>query len=96
MKIRVISLVAMTAAITLQAAERRVLNGQVPKAVARVQTGAPLPTAQPLELALTLPLRNREALTTLLQQLYDPASPIYRQYLTPKEFTQPFGPTKAD
>jgi len=96
MKVCVISLAAMIAAITLQAAERTVLNGHVPKAVARLQPGAPLPAAQPLKLALTLPLRNREALTSLLQQLYDPASPIYRQYLTPKEFTQRFGPTEAD
>ncbi len=55
-----------------------------------------LPSAQTLDLAIGLPLRNREALTNLLEQLYDPASPLYHQYLTPGQFTEQFGPTKED
>ena len=43
-----------------------------------------------------MPLRNSAELDHLLQQLYDPASPNYRRYLTPEEFTQRFGPTKQD
>ena len=39
-----------------------------------------LPASQTLNLAIGLPLRNREALTNLLEQLYDPASPVYHQY----------------
>ncbi len=96
MRVLVVALAVMIAATSLQAAGRKVLPGHVPKAVARLQPVAPLPEAQPLELALTLPLRNREALDTLLQQLYDPASPVYRQYLTPEQFTQRFGPTEAE
>ena len=41
-------------------------------------------------------MRNREALDTLLQQIYDPASANYHQYLTPDQFTQRFGPTEQD
>jgi hypothetical protein len=49
-----------------------------------------------LNLAIGLPLRNQQELDTLLQQLYDPASPNYRRYLTPEEFTQRFGPAEKD
>ena len=49
-----------------------------------------------MKLAIGLPLRNQEALTNLLQQLYDPSSPNYRHYLTPEEFTAQFGPTEQD
>jgi subtilase family serine protease len=55
-----------------------------------------LPGSQTLQLALALPLRNEEQLSTLLQQLYDPASPNYRQFLTVQQFTEQFGPTVAD
>ena len=96
MKIGVVPLAVMIAATSLQAAQRKVLQGHVPQAVARLQPAAPLPGTQPLELALTLPLRNRDALATLLQALYDPTSSNYRQYLTPEQFTQRFGPTEAD
>ena len=48
-----------------------------------------------LEVSLGLPLRNREALTNLLQQLYDPASPQFRQYLTPEDFAERFAPTAS-
>ena len=49
-----------------------------------------------LQLAIGLPLRNREALANLLQQIYDPSSPYYRHYLTPEQFTEMFGPTEED
>jgi subtilase family serine protease len=49
-----------------------------------------------LNLAIGLPLRNEEALDNLLQQIYDPASPNFRQYLTPEQFTEMFGPTEQD
>ena len=49
-----------------------------------------------LKLSINLPLHNREALTNLLDQLYDPASPLYHHYLTPEEFDARFGPTESD
>lgn len=57
---------------------------------------APMNGTQRLNLAIGLPLRNQPALADLLQQIYDPASPNYRQYLTVEEFTERFGPTAAD
>ena len=80
----------------LRAADRQRLQGHVPAAVPRLQTVERLPDTQRLNLAIGLPLRKQTALTTLLQQLYDPASPSYHQWLTPEQFADKFGPTKAD
>lgn len=49
-----------------------------------------------LNLSISLPLRNREELTNLLQQLYDPASTNFHHFLTPEQFTERFGPTEED
>src|SRR5208282_2688901 len=75
------------------AAELQVLHGHVPAAVARfhLQPTGQLPATKSLQLAIGLPLRNEAALDDLLRQLYDPASPNFRQFLTPEEFTARFG-----
>ncbi len=49
-----------------------------------------------MHLAIGLPLRDREGLTNLLRQLYDPASPQYRKYLTPEQFSERHGPSRED
>src|SRR5271157_6600489 len=79
-------------------AEQRTLTTHVPAAVS---TGvAPLvghvPSEQRLSLAISLPLRNQAELDDLLQQLYDPQSPSFHQYLSVEEFTSRFGPTADD
>jgi hypothetical protein len=55
-----------------------------------------MPASQRLSLAISLPLRNEEELDYLLQQLYNPASPNYRHFLTVAQFTEQFGPTVVD
>jgi subtilase family serine protease len=55
-----------------------------------------LPGAQRLSLALSLPLRNQVQLDDLLQNLYDPESPSYHNYLSVQEFAERFGSTEAD
>jgi hypothetical protein len=77
---------------------QQVLHGHVPEAVTRLHLHpvGRLPSTNHLRLAIGLPLRNTEALTSLLQQLYDPASTNYHHYLTPQQFTERFGPTKQD
>lgn len=55
-----------------------------------------LPATKSLNLAIGLPLRNRDALDKLLREIYDPASPNFHHYLTPEEFTENFGPTEND
>ena len=77
------------------AAERQALTGHIPEAVKRLnlQPLGRVPATNVLHLAIGLPFRNQAALGQLLQQIYDPASPQYRRYLTPAEFTARFGPT---
>ena len=55
-----------------------------------------LPPTQSLHFDVVLPLRDRAGLQTFLQAAYDPASPFYRQFLTPQEFTARFGPSQGD
>ncbi|HEY2468940.1 MAG TPA: Ig-like domain repeat protein [Terracidiphilus sp.] len=55
-----------------------------------------LPTTQRIEMTIVLPVRNQAELTNLLRDLYDPASPEYRRFLTVQEFTNQFGPTEQD
>lgn len=64
--------------------------------VAQLQPLGQLPAETNLNLAIGLPLRNREALTNLLQQIYDPASTNYHRYLTTAEFAAQFGPSAQD
>ena len=52
--------------------------------------------AQLLNLNIALPLRNESELDQLLQQMYDPQSPGYHQYLTVAQFTGQFGPSEED
>ena len=69
------------------------LRGHVPAAVSRLQATGLLPATNQLRLAIGLPLRNPAGLEDFLRQVYDPLSPNYRQYLTPEQFTEKFGPT---
>src|SRR5271166_4591250 len=74
------------------------LHNHVRPAVASGQA-APvglLPPTQRLNVAIMLPLRNQPELTSLLERLYDPSSPDYRQFLTVAQFTERFSPTEQD
>ena len=77
-------------------AANQVLSGTVPAVVANLQPIGQLDGTQELNLAIGLPLRNQQGLEDLLQQIYDPASANFRQYLTPAQFTESFGPTAQD
>jgi hypothetical protein len=78
------------------AAGRQFLHGHIPQAVSHLQPIGPLPGTNHLNLAIGLPLCNEAALDDLLRQIYDPGSPNFRQYLTPEQFTERFGPTEQD
>ncbi|MGC8493778.1 MAG: S53 family peptidase [Syntrophobacteraceae bacterium] len=69
----------------------------VRKAVWDGQAGweGPLPAKQVMQLDLILPLSNESELDQVLQELYDPRSPSYHQFLSVKEFTDRFGPSQA-
>lgn len=80
------------------AAGRQVLHGHIPAAIGsfHLQSVGRLPAEEHLGLVIGLPLRNREEFSNLLQQIYDPASPQYHQYLTPQQIAERFSPTEQD
>jgi hypothetical protein len=80
---------------TAQSQERQELHSHV-SAPSDAKLISRMPGSQRLSLVVALPLRNEDQLGTLLQQLYDPASPNYRRFLTVPQFTQQFGPTEVD
>jgi subtilase family serine protease len=92
----VVLLLAVFAAISIQAAELQTLEGQVPKPVQLLLPTGQLPATNRIDLSIALPMRNAAALSNLLQQIYDPASPLYRHYLTTEQFTEKFGRTEQD
>ncbi len=74
----------------------KTLRGHVPAVVAELPVKGTLEPTNRLNLAIGLPLRDEHGLSNFLAQVYDPASPNYRQYLTPAQFTEKFGPTETD
>ena len=74
----------------------KILPGHVPPVVSSLTAKGLLPATNQLNLAIGLPLRDAPGLDDFLAQLYDPASPNFRQFLTPEEFTARFGPTEQD
>jgi kumamolisin len=60
------------------------------------QALAEMPADQILQLDVVLPLSDRAGLKAFLQQVYNPASPNFREFLTREQFTARFGPTQAD
>jgi subtilase family serine protease len=55
-----------------------------------------LPSDRIMKLDVVLTLRDQAGLDSFLKELYDPASPSYRHFLTVPEFTERFGPTQED
>lgn len=80
----------------LEAAPNQLLLNHVPRAVAESRQVGPVAGATKLNLAIGLPLRNAAELEQMVQQIADPNSPNYRQYLSASEFADRFGPTQED
>ena len=90
-------MVFLTAATaSVRGAEPQVLHGHVPPVISSLTSTGELPGKSRISLAICLPLRNSAELSQLLHDIYDPASPQYRHYLTPAQFAEKFGPTEAD
>ena len=79
-----------------QTTSKQFLHDSQPPAVPHLSAIGRLTPATRLNLSIGLPLRNQSALDELIGQLYDPASPNYRHYLTPQQFTEQFGPAESD
>lgn len=74
------------------------LPGEVPAIIKErhLEPVGRLPANTNLNLAIGLLLRNRAALSNLLEQIYDPASTNFHHYLNSEQFTRQFGPTDSD
>jgi subtilase family serine protease len=66
-----------------------VVNGQAPLV-------GQLPAKQVMHFDAVLAPRDRAGLQTLVQEVNEPTSPSYHQFLTPQEFTSRFGPSQKD
>ncbi len=55
-----------------------------------------MPETQTMRLNVVLAVRDSAGLAKFLQEVYDPASPSFRHFLTVPEFTARFGPTQED
>ena len=74
----------------------QLVHRHLPMAAMKLKPVGRLPSAQRLDVIIGLPLRNQNVLTNLLEQLYDPDSSRFHQYLTPAQFAQEFGPSEQD
>lgn len=88
----------LTLALTASAQPHPTMTQHVPAAVANgsARLVAALPADSRLSLAISLPLRNEDGLDSLLNDIYNPASPNFRHYLTVQQFTERFGPSESD
>ncbi len=79
-------------------AQQQLLTRHVRDEVAsgRAQLVGQLPASQTLRFDIVLPLRDRTGLQSYIQEIQDPTSPSYHQFLTPQEFTVRFGPSQQD
>jgi subtilase family serine protease len=55
-----------------------------------------LPATQTMRFDVVLALRHQPELENFLQELYDPTSPSYKQYVTPQQFAERFGPGREE
>jgi hypothetical protein len=71
------------------------IPGSVPGIVAHSKMVGPANTNQTISLAVSLNLRNQNALNTYLSEVTQPKSTIYHRYLSPAAFIGAFSPTQA-
>jgi len=96
-QLKCLAAVLLLAGVTYgQTGQQRTLTGHVPAAVRHLTPLGRIDPATNLTLTIGLPLHHTDALTNLLERLYDPSCPEYHQYLTPDQFNERFGPTEAD
>lgn len=74
----------------------QVVRGHISPEMLRAPLVGKLPLRQRLDLAIGLPLRDRDAVSTLAAGVSDPHSPNYRRYLSAAEFQSRFAPTTRD
>ena len=89
-------ILAVVAICPVAHAALKTLPGHVPKVVAHLTPAGRLAGTNQLYLAIGLPMHDAVGLDDFLAQVNDPASPVFRHFLTPDQFTARFGPTEQD
>jgi hypothetical protein len=87
------SVSSVAAPVTVQP---QVIHGHVPRITRELSPVGRLVGNYQMEVAIGLPLRNREQLTNLLEDIYDPSSPNFRHFLKPDKFAASFAPSVED
>ncbi|MDB5107200.1 MAG: peptidase family, partial [Candidatus Binatus sp.] len=75
-------------------AETVAVRGNRPAAISSLSSR--LSADRQLHVTIKFALRNRDALTTLMAEQQDPASPRYHHWLTPQQFNARFGQSSAE
>ena len=94
--------VAALAPLLMNVSEAQSLRSPLTRHVRQAtQTGEAQPTGrlraeQVMQLDLVLPLSDSAGLSAFLKDIYNPASPNFRHYVTVAQFTERFGPTQAN
>jgi subtilase family serine protease len=100
LSISLLALIAMVSGMNVvcRAESRTLLTRHVRDVVAdgEAKLVGRLPATQAMHFDVVLALRHQPELENFLQELYDPSSSTYRQYVTPEEFTARFGPSQED
>ncbi len=98
--IRFFTLVAMAAALgsVCAAQVRPALTRHTREAAlsGQAQFIQPLSATRSMTLDFVLPLRHQAELSDFLSEVYDPASPSYRHFLSVEEFSARYGPSQED
>ncbi len=70
------------------------LSGHVLPALARASAVTATPSADPLTLTIVLKRDDEAGFQQFLHDLYDPASPAFRHFLSPAQIAERFGPSQ--
>ncbi len=94
--VALLSALAVPFASATGADQPQVLHGHVRNITKKLSPLGRLEANHHMEVTIGLPLRNREQLTNLLEDVYNPSSPNFRHFLTANEFAASFGPSAED
>jgi subtilase family serine protease len=75
---------------------RQQLKGHLTPEMSKAPLGARLTPTTQLTFTVGLVIPNNAELDQLAEQISDPQSPLYRKYLTPEQFADRFGATRAN
>ena len=74
---------------------RHELLGHGYDTVSKLKPVGSLDGSTTIDLVIALPARDPESRAALLRDIYDPASPRFRRFLSPAEYTDKFDPTET-